>query len=265
MRGLISANDVTRGQGTMARKRGFRPSGMDVHEGLEPRLSLSQAAVHHLFFPFADHGEVFRVVARRGHGPHGKAAKHQFPKGPRAQSNPTSPIIVVTLPSTTTTTPVASPPVSSPPVQAPPSTVPPAGIPTVPGVMSATEQTIVDLVNQQRGLAGLAPLQGNSRLVKAAQIHSSDMARLGQMEHTLPGAALPALEDRAGYVGYSYSYLGENIAFNFRDDNSVMNAWMNSSGHRANILNPNYTQIGVGIAYDGQGQPYYTQEFGKPA
>ena len=73
------------------------------------------------------------------------------------------------------------------------------------------------------------------------------------------------LTDRAQYVGYNYSYLGENIAFNYPDDNSVMIAWMNSPGHRANILNPNFTQMGVGITYDSGGEPYYTQEFGSPA
>jgi uncharacterized protein YkwD len=59
--------------------------------------------------------------------------------------------------------------------------------------------------------------------------------------------------------------LGENLAFNYPDPNSVMAAWMGDSGHRANILNADYTQIGVGIAYDSQGEPYYTQDFGAPA
>jgi uncharacterized protein YkwD len=131
--------------------------------------------------------------------------------------------------------------------------------------MSAQEQTIVDLVNQQRQQAGLGALQVSSQLVEEAQIQSTDMAELGVMDHVLPGSALPTLQDRAQYVGYNYSYLGENIAFNYPDDNSVMTAWMNSPGHRANILDPNFTQMGVGIVYDGQGEPYYTQEFGQPA
>jgi uncharacterized protein YkwD len=131
--------------------------------------------------------------------------------------------------------------------------------------MTAQEQTIVDLVNQQRAQAGLAPLQVSSQLVEEAHIQSTDMAELGVMAHVLPGAALPTLESRAQYVGYNYSYLGENIAFNYPDDNSVMTGWMNSPEHRANILDSSYTQIGVGIAYDSQGEPYYTQEFGQPA
>jgi uncharacterized protein YkwD len=131
--------------------------------------------------------------------------------------------------------------------------------------MSAVEQSIVALVNQQRVLNGLAPLVVNTKLVTMAEIHSQDMARLDQMEHDLPGAALPTLEDRAAYVGYSYSWLGENIAAGYPDAASVMAGWMASPGHRANILSPNFTEIGVAIAYDSAGQPYYTQVFGQPA
>jgi uncharacterized protein YkwD len=138
-------------------------------------------------------------------------------------------------------------------------------IPTVSGALSPQEQLIVDLVNEQRQQVGLAPLTVDSKLVEAAQIQSADMAKLGVMAHVLPGSALPAPQDRARYVGYNYSYLGENIAFNFPDDNSVMTAWMNSPEHRANILDPSFTEIGVGIAFDSQGEPYYTQEFGTPA
>jgi uncharacterized protein YkwD len=131
--------------------------------------------------------------------------------------------------------------------------------------MSTDEQTIVDLVNQQRQLAGLAPLTVSSQLVQAAQIQSTDMAELNDLDHVLPGATLSTLEQRAAYVGYNYTFLGENIAFNYPDDNSVMAGWMNSPEHRANILDPDFTQIGVGIAYDSRNEPYYTQEFGQPA
>jgi uncharacterized protein YkwD len=260
----------------MAVKRAFRPTGLDGREQLEARLVLSHAKIAHLLTTFlhnAGHHPVIHVVHpvhKHGHG--GTNTTHNG--GSNTQTSTTTPVIVV---------PVQNPPTSSPgqgPTATSTSTTTTTttgtttgtttttttlGVPTVSGVMSAQEQTIVDLVNQQRAQAGLAPLQVDSRLVEAAQIHSKDMATLGLMEHTLPGAALPALQDRAHYVGYNYSYLGENIAFNYPDDNSVMVAWMNSPGHRANILNPNYTQIGVGIAYDSLGEPYYTQEFGSPA
>jgi uncharacterized protein YkwD len=86
--------------------------------------------------------------------------------------------------------------------------------------MTAPEQTIVDLVNQQRAQAGLAPLAVSPQLVEAAQIQSTDMAELGVMDHDLPGAALPTPESRAQYVGYTFLSLGENIAFDYPDDNS---------------------------------------------
>ena len=90
------------------------------------------------------------------------------------------------------------------------------------------------------------------------------MAALDVMAHDLPGAALPGLADRAAYVHYNFSVLGENIAFNYPDTASVMTAWLNSAGHRANILGADYTEIGVGIAYDAAGMPYYCQDFGHP-
>jgi len=133
------------------------------------------------------------------------------------------------------------------------------------GTMSALEQAVVDLTNQARQVNGLPPLRVNSQLVAASQTHSSDMARLNLMEHELPGVAEPTLQSRAAAVGYNYSWLGENIAFNYADAPSVVAAWMNSPGHRANILNPNYTDIGVGIAWNSAGQPYETEEFARPA
>ncbi len=158
-------------------------------------------------------------------------------------------------------TPVASPTPSPAPVPAPRQNP----IPQPSANLSANEQAIVDLVNQVRKQNGLAALSVNSKLIQAAQIHANDMATLNQMAHDLPGAALPGLADRARFVGYQYSSMGENIAYNFPDPTSVMNAWMNSPGHRANILASDFTEIGVGIAFDSQGSPYYCQVFGSPA
>lgn len=233
----------------MTNKRAFRPASLDGENQLEARVALSHFAIRHA------PASVFH--------PHAKIHPRFVAQHPAsAHARPVLRILhAITNPTTTSTTSVNVSAPSSPPTSTP-STI---GIPVVSGIMSAQEQTIVDLVNQQRAQAGLAPLQVDLRLVEAAQIQSTDMAELGQMEHTLSGAALPTMESRAQYVGYNYTHLGENIAFNYPDDNSVMTAWMNSTGHRANILDPDYTQIGVGIAYDSQGEPYYTQEFGQPA
>ena len=91
------------------------------------------------------------------------------------------------------------------------------------------------------------------------------MATLDVMAHDLPGAALPGLIDRVTYVGYNFTTAGENIAFNYPTTDAVMTGWMNSPGHRANILGADYTEIGVGISYDAAGMPYYCQVFGHPA
>ena len=131
--------------------------------------------------------------------------------------------------------------------------------------LSALEQEIVNLVNQERQARGLAPLSVNSRLVSAAQQHAGNMARYNQMSHTLPQADLPNLVDRLNYYNYDYRAAGENIAWNYRSADAVMTAWMNSPGHRANILNPNFTEIGVGVRYNSRGEPYYCQVFGRRA
>ena len=131
--------------------------------------------------------------------------------------------------------------------------------------LSAVERAIVELTNEERQKAGLSPLAVNAKLVQAAQIHAADMARLNQLEHTLPGALLPTPEDRLRFVGYSYSSWAENIAYNYPDAAAVVAGWMASTkGHRENILNPNFTEIGVGVAWNSRGEPYYCQVFGRP-
>jgi uncharacterized protein YkwD len=125
-------------------------------------------------------------------------------------------------------------------------------------------QQIVDLTNQMRAQNGLPPLTVDPRLAEMAQIHARDMAQFDVMAHTLPQAAQPDLQSRAAFVGYSFTALGENIAFDYPGPQAVVNGWMGSDGHRANILDPGYTQIGVGVALDGYGLPYYCQVFGQP-
>jgi len=140
---------------------------------------------------------------------------------------------------------------------------PPPAASTPPVTMSPLEQEVVDLTNQAREQNGLPALEVNSALVASAQIQSTNMAQLNELEHTLPGVADPTLQSRANAVGYNYAWLGENIAFNYPDAPSVVNAWMNSPEHRANILNPNYTEIGVSFAWNSLGQAYATEDFGS--
>ncbi len=136
---------------------------------------------------------------------------------------------------------------------------------------SDIEAQIVTLVNQQRAAAGLPGLTASGQLNFAAQQHSANMAAaagaLGlsaAMQHTLAASPEPTLTSRADFAGYTYSALGENIAYGYSSAADVMQAWMNSPGHRANILNPLYTQIGVGVRATSGGVLYFTEEFGSP-
>ena len=155
------------------------------------------------------------------------------------------------------TTPTPAP--TTPTTPAPPVATTPA-----PTSIAAEVQRIVDLTNAQRVQAGLAALAVDPQLMAMANVQSTNMARLDVMSHDLPGTNAPTLADRAALVGYNFSTLGENIAYNYANADAVVAGWMNSPGHRANILNPSFTQIGVSVAFDATGEPYYTQEFGKP-
>jgi uncharacterized protein YkwD len=154
----------------------------------------------------------------------------------------------------------------------PPPTAPTFVVPAATAAVAApsvalapTEQAIVDLTNGQRTINGLAPLATNGKLVQAAQIHAGNMARLDQMSHVLSGVAQPDLFSRAQAVGYSFARLGENIAFRYAGAPEVVDGWMNSAGHKANILNPSFNEIGVAIAANSKGELYYAQVFGQSA
>lgn len=121
---------------------------------------------------------------------------------------------------------------------------------------SSFETQVVALVNEQRALNGLNPLTLNSGLSNVAETKAQDMHDNNYFSHTSPTYGSPF--DMMTAFGISYSSAGENIAMGYATPDAVMNAWMNSPGHRANILNPSYTQIGVG--FDASGN-YWTQEF----
>ena len=129
-------------------------------------------------------------------------------------------------------------------------------------------EQVVKLTNNERAKAGLPPLKLNNKLVNAAQDHSSDMAQDDFFSHT--GADGSSIGDRVKGSGYQYSRTGENIAAGQPTPEAVVRGWMNSPGHRANILNPNYTEIGVGYEYleNDTGSVnynhYWTQVFGTP-
>lgn len=124
------------------------------------------------------------------------------------------------------------------------------------------ETEVVRLVNIERQKAGLSPLKENTELSRVARIKSQDMRDKGYFSHTSPTYGSPF--DMMKEFGINYMAAGENIAKGQRSPESVVNAWMNSDGHRRNILSSNYTEIGVGYAVDSNGTTYWTQMFIKP-
>lgn len=121
---------------------------------------------------------------------------------------------------------------------------------------------VVQLVNKERAAAGLSALTEKAELDKVATLKSEDMAKLGYFDHTSPTYGTPF--QMLKQFGINYSAAGENIAYGQSSPEEVMKGWMNSPGHRANILNSNYTQIGVGIAKKPNGQLVWTQTFLRP-
>ena len=116
---------------------------------------------------------------------------------------------------------------------------------------------VVDLVNAERAKEGLAPLSVNAKVQAAAQVRAMESEKL--FSHTRPDGSsfATALKEQ----GVSYRRAGENIAWGQRTPEQVVNAWMNSAGHRANIMNPNFTTIGVGYYQNANGTNYWCQLF----
>jgi uncharacterized protein YkwD len=121
------------------------------------------------------------------------------------------------------------------------------------------EAQVLALVNKERAAGGCSPVTANDRLTRAADDYSDVMASSGVMSHTGPDGS--TMTTRVEAAGYQWSTLGENIARGQADAASVMKSWMNSPGHRANILNCSFKELGVGVHF-GDGGPWWTQNFG---
>ena len=126
--------------------------------------------------------------------------------------------------------------------------------------LTANEQQLLDLTNQARANSGLPMLRMDPRLCRAARQHSANMARYNSMSHSLDGRSH---QNRAAEAGYPSGMVAENICGSQRDPQSAIYTWLNSSGHRANMLSYQYADLGVGIGYSNNGLPYYTQVFGR--
>ncbi|WP_425462721.1 CAP domain-containing protein [Melghirimyces algeriensis] len=125
--------------------------------------------------------------------------------------------------------------------------------------LSAFEKKVVELVNKERAKQGLRPLKSHVELSSVARKKSADMRDHNYFSHNSPTYGSPF--DMMKRFGIKYRGAGENIAAGQATPEAVMKSWMNSSGHRANILNPDFTHIGVGYVKGGSYGCYWTQQF----
>lgn len=131
-------------------------------------------------------------------------------------------------------------------------------IPNIDNVKNVEEQ-VLNLVNQERQKVGLKPLAMDWELARVARMKSQDMANKNYFSHTSPTYGSPF--DMMKQFGISFRTAGENIASGQRTPEEVMQSWMNSQGHRANILKPDYTHLGVGYYRGGSYGHMWTQMF----
>ena len=162
---------------------------------------------------------------------------------------------VTELDSTATTTRLAERIQNATPIADPP-----------PPQTSAESLQILALVNNERTSRGLVPMRLNGSLNDAAQAHSAAQASVGSIFHIAPDGSNPG--HRIARTGYQFSTWGENVAAGYRNANAVMAAWMRSPGHCRNILNPAFTELGVGyVKRDNDPSRYFdywTQVFARP-
>lgn len=146
-----------------------------------------------------------------------------------------------------------------PPAQTPDVETPDTNIPNTPEIdenLSYIEQ-VVELVNNERAKEGLAPLSVDKNVQAAAQVRAVECEQ--SFSHTRPNGS--SFSTALVEQGVSYRRAGENIAWGQRSPEEVVNAWMNSEGHRANIMNSNFTKIGVGYYQNANGVKYWSQLF----
>ena len=129
--------------------------------------------------------------------------------------------------------------------------------PEVQGQAYAYGLRITELVNEHRAAAGLAPVKYSAKISKAAQVRAVEIEK--SFSHTRPDGRY--FSTVFAEHGISYRYSGENIAWGQKSPEEVVTAWMNSAGHRANILNAKFTELGVGYRQNARGVNYFTQLF----
>ncbi|KAG7385998.1 hypothetical protein PHYPSEUDO_000853 [Phytophthora pseudosyringae] len=178
-----------------------------------------------------------------------------------------APVATTKTPAVTTKTPTATTKTPAATTKTPAATTKtPAATTKTPAAASQSgsmHTQMLAAVNKQRQDAGLSALCANSKLQSAAQGHSDDMAANNFMSHT--GSDGSTMSDRVTAAGYRWNSIAENVAAGQIDVEAVMTAWMNSAGHRANIMSTKVTMFGCAYAYnaDSTYKHYWTQDFGK--
>ncbi|WP_225827487.1 CAP domain-containing protein [Streptomyces naphthomycinicus] len=234
------------------------PSGTDA----PAQATATTAPVGQWQYPHTHHHRnVFGAGAPQTTAPSTVAPRTSAPTTPPAAAPPSTqaaPKKITVLhpgrtaaPSTPKAAPTPAPTRTASAAPAAPST--PKATATATGVTAE----ILRLVNDERAKAGCRALTLNPTLTKAAQAHSADMAAHQNMSHTGSDGSSPG--DRITRAGYTWSSYGENVAYGYSTAQQVMAGWMSSPGHRANILNCGFQEIGVGLAQPGS---YWTQDFG---
>ncbi|MCJ0869704.1 CAP domain-containing protein [Streptomyces sp. AP-93] len=173
---------------------------------------------------------------------------------PGAQQPAEVPVQVGGGPAEIVEQPVVQPP-AEPPAEPIAETAPPA--PSDSAAPSGAAAEVLALVNKERAAVGCPVLTVNAKLTKAAQDHSEDMAAHSNMSHTGSDGSDPG--QRITRAGYEWRTYAENVAYGYDTAARVMDGWMNSPGHKRNILDCNVKEIGIGLAQPGQ---YWTQDFG---
>ncbi|MGW0877210.1 CAP domain-containing protein [Streptomyces sp. NPDC002740] len=174
-----------------------------------------------------------------------------------APEKPKAPVSKTTSPPAPTRTTAAPKPTAVPPSTATAAPKPPATTAPAAGTATPAVARVVALVNSERAKVGCSPVTLNAKLSQAAQAHSADMASHNTMSHTGSDGSDPG--QRITRAGYLWSTYGENVAYGYSTPEQVMAGWMASAGHKRNILDCGFKEIGVGVAQPGN---YWTQDFG---
>ncbi len=138
-------------------------------------------------------------------------------------------------------------------------------IPRIATLAAILPSVLIDLTNDNRSIYNISALKYNPVLAASAQEKAQDMARYSYFAHESPTGITPWYWFTKN--GYRFIYAGENLAVNFSDSREVSSAWMNSASHRANVLNLNFTEIGIGVAegmYQGRPTLFVVEHFGRP-